>query len=193
MSLHFDHCLILIPDSVYDISLQVSQGLSREEAHCSVLAMTESFLAEHNHLFVSNDCEFTIFKSSSLAETKEYVDYYAALHELFVNDRKFNSSIQAFIDTYFLRQSQLSQTPNEHDMSCQFILAELAISACISDMGYRIAVYPGSIGLFDEISAGIHQQIPQALQRLINVGIGFRKKGGKGLALPSLSESVAEI
>lgn len=198
----FERCIILIPDSVYAISLQVSQGLNPEAANARAMQLTEDFLSEHQPQFEVSDCEFKIVRSTTLVDTTAYQAYESALFTLFRNDAKFNAAIHAFIDTYLSRQPQLTNKGPEHwqqitRLSCEFILAELAVVACIIDRGYCVSVYPGSIDLFHEISAGEHPDIPACLMKLVNVGIRFRRRGAcsdsqQGLVSPT-QESVAEL
>lgn|GEM_PF-6001427 len=192
----FKRCIILIPDSVYAVSLQVSQGLNPENAHTKAMQLTEDFLTEHRPMFQRSDCEFTIVRSATLVDSTAYQTYEAALFSLFHNNGKFNAAIHAFVDTYLSRQSKLTDKDPDHwqriiELSCEFILAELAVVACIIDRGYCVSVYPGSIDLFHDISAGEHPELPACLMQLINVGIRFRRRGASAEPLPS-SESPAE-
>lgn len=179
----------MIPDSVYAISLQVSQGLTAAAAHYASNTLTENFLAQNSYPFTTDLCNFMVVKSSSIVGSREYESYYAALIDLFSNDKKFNMAIHAFVNAYLSRQAHiLTASPTYKQrcitLSCQFILSELAIAAYVVQQGYPVSLYPGSIELFHEISAGEYPDIPASLIRLINVGIRFRRLKGNGQMKP---------
>ena len=90
MSDNFTSCLILIPDSIYELSVQVSLGISPVEAHKLVMEMTQDFLDDNREILEIENDKFNVLQSSDLIESSEYQQYCQELTNLFQTDNKFN-------------------------------------------------------------------------------------------------------
>lgn len=177
----FSKCVILIPDSVYRLSLQISHGMSEPEAVKAAARMADNFIEQSCQIFKENgDCCFTILRSRDVVTTPEYQENLNKITNLYANDDAFKQAVLRFTESFLSRKFQqpLDSVKRDRlvDLSSQFLIEELSIAACLVEQGYPVSVYPGTIEIFHEIAAGLYEGLPQPLQSLVNVGIYYKKR-----------------
>lgn len=180
ISKHFKKCTVLVGDSLHRITLQIDQGLSENQALNNALILGREYVNRESNVFecYSDACSFNFIFCSEIQETEDYVRYYEQLSSLFRSDEQFANSIKSFARTYILRRFAENSESFERyvEMSCAYLLEELAIFACLAQYDLSIMVYPGSLAIFEEISEGQHPKVPDCLKKIIHVSLRFKKR-----------------
>ncbi len=179
---HFEDCIILVPDSVYRLSLQVSHGIEETAASLLACGMADEFMRSQTPFCpaVGDRCRFTVIRSSSIVGRVDFRDYLGQLKLLLENNGPFRTSIGDFCAAFLSRKHGKSPDDPHYSrwqsLSCDFILEELAVAACLVAQGYTVSVYPGTVDIFSEIAAGLHPLLPVQLLGLVNIGIQFKRR-----------------
>lgn len=180
ISENFDNCLVFVGDSVYRLTIQVRHGVREEEAWLEAIRSGEEFMQENYSLFeqYSQSCSFKFKKTSALAKLSEFDRYYQELQSLYKNNESFQSLVNAFAQKYLNRseESQPEQVDDfRHHLGITYLLEESALIAYLVNQGWLVFVYPGSIKTFEEISEGLHPEVPEPLKQMIWVSLRLKK------------------
>jgi tRNA-dependent cyclodipeptide synthase len=181
---NFKRCAVVVGDSLHRYTLQLTRGLSAGEAASEAYTIGTSFLIENQHLFAEvEQCSFEFFRVSDLQKTPECVGYENQLAEIFSKEDDFARSIKrsalSFIDR---RRADIRQSALTRDeminLSCRYILEEMAIFSCLVEAGWEIEVYPGGeLPVLVDIARGKYPAVPKQLKRRINIELRIRAKG----------------
>ncbi len=74
------------------------------------------------------------------------------------------------VDELLQRQTRLATT---------YLLEESALFTCLAQFGWTVFVYPGSIKTFEEISEGLHPEVPSPLKQMVWVSLRLKSKSKK--------------
>lgn len=164
----FKSCLILISDSLYGLSIQMlDQKLDEQKANLLALSEAEELIKAMSDKFeVRKKCDFEILLCSEIQKYPDYEEYRQNIELYSEQEPKFKSSIQSFAKG-FLYSKQIPLSDKFIQMTCDFVIEDLAIFACISQRGYKALIYPGYLPLFIEIVNGEYPQLISQLQNLI--------------------------
>lgn len=187
ISENFSTCLVIVGDSVYRLTIEIRQGLKSNEALLKAIYDGEQFIEKNSLLFkkYSQSCQFDFQKSSQIEKQPEFTTYYQELQYLYQKNNSFQQLVNSFTQKYLNRVEKVQQETQQLDNFLQdkihlgntYILEESAFSACLIKQGWSVFVYPGSIKTFEEISEGLHPELPEPLQRMIWVSLRLKKKG----------------
>ncbi|MEM1172292.1 MAG: tRNA-dependent cyclodipeptide synthase [Cyanobacteria bacterium P01_H01_bin.35] len=174
----FKRCLILIADSLYELSLQMINP-EWEQQQATLLTDSKSqkilqILSEKIQ-FKKPD-NFEIVLSSVVQKYSGYEEYRKNLELIYKKESNFKSSVEKFSEG-FLHSKQIPSSAKNLEMTCNYVLEDLAIIACISQRGYKALVYPGYLPLFIEIANGEHPELILQLQELVYYEISLRSSG----------------
>lgn len=176
---NFSHCIVLVGDSLNRITLEI-KGLTPKRALNRALTIGQRILHEDTQIFerYAESCRFEVKLASEIFPLPECQVYYQQLRRLLVADDAFRASAQAFADIFVGKR--LQQDP-EHfryyvDMSCTYLLEELAIFAYLADRGASAFVYPGALTLLQEITEGRHLSAPDALKNLTSISLDLKRR-----------------
>ncbi len=186
ISENFQTCLVLVCDSIYRLTIEVRQEINSHDALLKAIYTGEQFIEENSFLFeqYSQSCKFDFQKASQIEKQPEFSIYYQALQCLYQENDSFQQLINSFTQKYLNRGEKGQQEIKQPDSFLQekmhlgttYILEESAFSACLIKQGWSVFVYPGSIKTFEEISEGLHPEVPEPLKQMIWVSLRLKKK-----------------
>lgn len=179
VSRNFSRCVILVGDSIHRITLEV-KGMDPERALKKALAIGQDVVHEETRLLerYSDECHFDLRLCSDIFPQPECQTYYEKLRHLLKTDERFRASARSFADVFVGRRIQQDPVRHEYyvDMSCTYLMEELAIMADVARQGVSVFVYPGALTLLQEITEGLHPAAPDALRNLTSVSLDLKRR-----------------
>ena len=181
---NFKNCLVLVCDSIYRLTIQVRQGLKEDEAWLEAISSGKKFVDRQYGWFdkYSENCIFDLLMTSEVEKESDFQIYYEELQSLYRKNRLFESMVNSFSQKYL---SRLEWEKLEHKddirkqtLATMYLLEESACIACIVKRGWPVFVYPGSIKTFEEITEGLHPEVPEPLKQMIWVSLRLKKRKG---------------
>ncbi len=120
--------------------------------------------------------------TSQIEKRSDFKSYYEELQSLYRKNEFFQSLVNSFAQTYLNRGEQLEATDElgQKHLATTYLLEESALFACLAQEGWSVFVYPGSIKTFEEISEGLHPEVPLPLQQTIWVSLRLKQKTAGG-------------
>ncbi|BAZ53967.1 hypothetical protein NIES4103_66510 [Nostoc sp. NIES-4103] len=180
ISRHFKKCTVMIGDRLHRITLQIDEGLNEEQALNKALILGREYINREGVVFERHidTCTFDVVFSSEIQKWDTYAEYYKKIQYLFAEDKKFANSVNSFARKFIERRFSASNEEFNHyiEMSCTYILEELAIFACLAESSLSAMVYPGSLYIFEEIAEGQHPSLPESLQKIIYVALSLKRR-----------------
>ncbi|TAE54075.1 MAG: tRNA-dependent cyclodipeptide synthase [Nostocales cyanobacterium] len=180
ISKHFKKCTLLIGDSIHRITMQINQGLTEYQAINKSLIIGREYIYNASYIFerYAAHCEYDVIFFSDIKKTADYLKYYEQLQCCVRQDENFYNLLQFCAKEFILRHFE---EKNENfdlyiKMSCQYLLEEIAIFACLVKYGLSIVIYPGSLGIFQELVLGNYPDIPDCLKHIIYVYLRLKRR-----------------
>ncbi|NER37298.1 MAG: hypothetical protein F6J93_25590 [Oscillatoria sp. SIO1A7] len=113
--------------------------------------------------------------TSEVEKESDFQIYYEELQSLYRKNGLFESMVNSFAQKYLsrLEWQKREQTDDirKKTLATMYLLEESACIACIVKKRWPVFVYPGSIKTFEEISEGLHPEVPEPLKQMIWVSI----------------------
>ncbi len=178
---NFNNCLVLVGDSVHRLTIQVREEVKDDEAWLKAIRTGEKFVNENYLLFqeYSEGCQFQFKMLSEIAKRSDFNIYYEELQGLYRKNESFQSMVNSFAQTYLNRVKQVEveqvQELKQKHLATTYLLEESALFTCLAKEGWITFLYPGSIKTFEEISEGLHPEVPQALRQIIWVSLRLKR------------------
>ncbi|NEO30344.1 MAG: tRNA-dependent cyclodipeptide synthase [Symploca sp. SIO3C6] len=192
ISENFQTCLVLVCDSIYRLTIEVRDGLKGDEARYQAICTGEKFINENLFLFekYSGSCRFEFKKTSQIEKQLEFEIYYEEIQYLYQQNQSFQKSVNSFVQAYLNRVKQIKDQDKQKKESLQekkylstnYFFEESALNACLVKAGWLVFVYPGSIKTFEEISEGLHPEVPEPLKQMIWVSLRLKRNAKAGNA-----------
>ena len=132
----------------------------------------------------SQSCKFEFQKTSQIEKQPEFTTYYQELQYLYQKNSSFQQLVNSFTQKYLNRGENIQNKTKHPDdflqnkmhLGTTYILEESALNTCLIKQGWSVFVYPGSIKTFEEISEGLHPEVPEPLKEMIWVSLRLKKK-----------------
>ncbi len=192
ISENFQACVVLVGDSIYRLTIEIRQGLKGDEARLEAIRTGEKFINEKFFLFekYSGSCQFKFNMTSQIEKQLEFEMYYQDFQCLYQKDQSFQGMVNSFAQTYLNRVEQVEKENKQikeslqekRHLSITYLLEESALFTCLAKEGWQVFVYPGSIKTFEEISEGLHPQVPEPLKQMIWVSLRLKRSVQAGNA-----------
>ncbi len=185
ISKNFKGCLVLVCDSIYRLTIEVTQGIKGHDAWLEAIRTGEKFVNENGLLFeqYSEKCRFDFKIASEILERSDFNIYYEELQSLYQKNESFQNMVNSFAETYLNRGEQLeiekAYQLRQKYLATTYLLEESALFTCLAKEGWQVFVYPGSIKTFEEISEGLHPKVPLPLKQMIWVSLRLKKRNAK--------------
>lgn len=182
ISENFKDCQVLVCDSIYRLTIQVRQGIREDEAWLEAISTGKNFVNQNYRLFeqYSENCRFEFVMNSEIEKQSESIRYYDELRLLYVKNELFQNTVNSFANKYLNRsQREEAEEPDDFrqtQLAITYLLEELALNAYLIQKGWLVFVYPGSIKTFEEISEGLHPEVPEPLKQMIWVSLRLKKR-----------------
>ncbi len=185
ISKNFKGCVVLVSDSIYRLTMEVRQGIKGNEAWLEAIRAGEEFVNENGLLFeqYSESCQFEFRMASEIGKRSDFNIYYEELQNLYQKNESFQTMVNSFAQKYLNRgeevvTEQLGELRQKY-LATTYLLEESALFTCLAKEGWLAFVYPGSIKTFEEISEGLHPEVPEALKQMIWVSLRLKKRNAK--------------
>ncbi|HKX31515.1 MAG TPA: tRNA-dependent cyclodipeptide synthase [Blastocatellia bacterium] len=179
---NFGGCAIFVADSIHRLTLQITRNLSPHEAKEEAYRLGSRFLEENRDLFANqNGCRFELLRASSVERMSESAEAKKVLESLFRTNTEFASSIKStaasFIDRRFKNQTEFCVDRSEMmNLSCLYLIEEIALFSCLVKMGWGIDVYPGEeLPVLIEIAEGKYPDVPAELRSRVNIALKLKR------------------
>ena len=182
ISENFKTCIVLVCDSIYRLTIEVREGLKGNEGWSEAIRTGEKFVNENSFLFeqYSQSCRFEFRFASQIEKRSDFKSYYEELQSLYRKNEPFQSLINSFARTYLNRTEQVEKEQvdelGQKHLATTYLLEESALFTCLAKEGWSVLVYPGSIKTFEEISEGLHPEVPLPLQQTVWVSLRLKQK-----------------
>jgi len=173
---NFDKCLVVVGDYLRRYNEHILYGLENDAALKAALGVGDAFMLRTNKLFQKFDDEkIQLARWKQCLDTVEYERSKAVLDELFACEPDFKASVQKDAFSFAKRQTKRKSSlavPMEEaiDISCEYLLEEIAVFSALSEQGWKVELYPGpELHVLADIAKGIFPNIPQGLKERVNV------------------------
>lgn len=171
----FDQCLVIVGDHLCRYNERILNGLKDDEAIKVAQESGDSFILTTRELFQqlpSGKIRLTRWKSQ--LETDEYKKSKAILDHLFISDPAFRASVEKDARSFVTRQAKQDrlaiQPPQAVELSCQYLLEEIAVFSALAQQGWQVELYPGpELRVLVEVAKGKYSTIPEGLKKRISV------------------------
>ncbi len=150
-SSRFDECTLLVGDSIYRLTLCLSEGISEDEAWERSLRMGAHYVRENAPLLPSSG-NVSFLLCSELSGKPGVRSAYEVLLGIYQENTVFRNSVQGFARSYGERVDIAPQAGFCHAQ--QYLLEELALFSHLVGMGSRLILYAGNIQTVADIAAG---------------------------------------
>lgn len=188
ISNRFSNCVFLLGDSIHRLTLQIRKELNAEDSLNHALGLGDYYLRTHQHMLVNTKTNepFDIIRGTEIYNNCDVIEFRDALQALFDKEEKFFESVRGFSRQFILRADSFDILATEHalNLSCRYVIEELADTCYMISQGHKTLVYPGSLAIFEQISNGCFDNLPSELNELVNIGLRLKRRGKKQLIQP---------
>lgn len=181
---NFDQSLVVTGDYLRRYNEQIFNGLGVDEAIKAAQDAGDSFILQTSKVFEQLPCEkISVTRWKPCLETDEYKKSKAILDELFNSDPNFKTAVVKDAFSFAKRQTKQKQPlavsmEEAIELSCQYLLEEIAVFSSLSEQGWNVELYPGpELRVLVEIAKGKYSHIPEGLKKRINVELQICKSG----------------
>jgi len=175
---HYSECVVMLGDGLHRITLQLDYNASEIEALEHSKWLARDFAYSQLSVFGLREfgCRFDFVFCSEIQKTPCYLNYFSDLNALYWDNKEFQNSFRAFSSEFLRRKPQRQEHSDNHvEMSCRYLLEELAVICCLSQDSPCTFVYPGSLTILAEIAEGKHPRVPECLQHLDYVELKLKR------------------
>lgn len=186
ISQNFTACVVLVGDSVYRLTVEVRERLKGNEARLEAFQTGQEFINKNSMLFeqYSESCSFEFRLASQIEKQSDFKIYYEELQGLYGKNESFQSLVNSFAQIYLNRGKEVELEEadefGQKHLATTYLLEESALFTCLVKEGWSVIVYPGSIKTFEEISEGLHPEVPLPLQQMLWVSLRLQPKTTSG-------------
>jgi tRNA-dependent cyclodipeptide synthase len=175
---HYSSCVVMLGDGLYRITLQLDSDLPENEALEHSKWLARDFVHSQLPVFIlkKSGCRFDFKFASEIQSTDCYSRYYSQMYSLFRNNEQFRDSCSAFARQFLQRKPQRQKNAKHVEMSCRYLLEELAVICCLAHDSPCSFIYPGSLSILEEIADGKHPEVPRSLLNIDYVKLKLKTR-----------------
>ena len=174
----FTNCVVMVGDSLHRINLQLDAGLPESAALEQAQWLGRNFVHSQHSVFFGDEPDqfFRFVYCSDIQQSQEYAGYYQSIVALHRDNPGFKEAFYQFAEFFVKRRSpQPEMAERDVEMSCRYLMEELAIISCLAQESTRTFVYPGSLTILDEIASGKHPDVPSGLLEMDYVELKLKR------------------
>ena len=172
----FDHCLVVTGDYLRRHNELILNGLDDERAAAAAVASGDEFIEKTRDIFAATDSDrIEMIRWRDCLAFAEYQRSRAALDELFAANEAFREAVGRDAAGFVERQKDRNRSlaVNEDraiEISCEYLLEEIAVFSALSERGWNVELYPGpELHVLADVATGRFGDITQGLKDRINV------------------------
>lgn len=173
---NFDKCLVVIGDYLGRFNEHILNGLQGEAAIEAAQAAGDLFMLRTRKLFEQLPKEkIHLTRWKSQLQSNEYNSSKATLDNLFEVDSAFRTSVEREAFSFVKRQRKQNRalavgTEEATNLSCEYLLEEIAVFSALSEQGWQVELYPGpELRVLIDMARGKYRPIPEGLKKRVNV------------------------
>lgn len=179
---NFDQCLVVIGDYLCRFNSYIFDGLKDDAAVKVAKEAGDSFVLKTSEMFQQFPTEkIRLTRWKPCLDSAKYKKSKAIMDELFASDSDFRASVEKDASSFMRRQTRRNQTlavsrEKAIELSCQYLLEEIAVFSALSEQGWKVELYPGpELHVLVDIAKGKYSRIPPGLKQRINVELLIRE------------------
>ncbi len=172
----FEHCLVVTGDYLRRHNELILNGLDDERAAAAATASGDEFIEKTRDIFAATDSDrIEMIRWRDCLAFAEYQRSRATLDELFAANEEFREAVGrdavGFVERQRDRNRSLAVDENRAiEISCEYLLEEIAVFSALSERGWHVELYPGpELHVLVDVAAGRFGDITQGLKDRINV------------------------
>ncbi len=177
ISQHFSRCVLVLADSIYRYTFQVTNKVNIEAGRAAALKLGGQFVDDYQEIInrYRESCDFQWVKMSEIEQCPNFAHYHQSYQQLYHNDQQFhqqmNSEAQSYLSALADAQTLLHPLEKAQNiaLSAEYFLEESAIFTCMCANGEHTLLYPGTIKPLQILSEGVMPGIPEPIRKLILV------------------------
>lgn len=181
---NFSRCILVVADSIYRHTLQITEHIAPEEGCVEALKLGADFIAEHRAIVdqYRDECEFEWRCMSQIEQHPEFSCYHQAYHDLYEHDGHVQAAINDEAHKYLAGLSRDAgstgslSTEQSVAVSAKYLLEESAIFTCLCEQGEPVFVYPGTIKPLLIFSQYDGAGVPEPIRKLVMVRLNLSTK-----------------
>lgn len=177
---HFNNTLVIVGDLLQRHNKMFLENMTMGEAACSAITEGDVFLQQHKDIFGSfEEKKIQIKRWSQLTKTDEFLEYQSGLKKLSEQNAEFCDAIRedadSFIHSRISRGARIGNISLATELSCKYLLEEIAVFAVLVNKGWTVDVYPGpELSALSKITAGKINGVPDIFSKRVNIEIDFK-------------------
>ncbi len=172
----FEHCLVVAGDYLRRHNEFILNGLDRERAAAAAVSAGDEFIEKTRDIFAEMDGDkVELIRWRQCLGYVEYEHSRTALDKLFAADEAFREAVGRDAVGFVERQRDRNRSlavdeAGAIEISCEYLLEEIAVFSALSARGWHVELYPGpELHVLEDVAAGRFADIPQGLRERINV------------------------
>ncbi len=178
----FKSCDIIICDSLQRHTLEVNNGLSKEEAYKESIKLGDQWLYRNKDYIYDLSIPFKIIRWDQWLKKESYSDSKVLVDSLFLKNCRYNNAFvmasRKFVDRYKLKQQKYIDYDYLSNKCIEYLKEECAVTPVWIEEKYDFIVYPGK--RTDAMMAAYRYQIePLKTDLLTWVHVNFKRKCAK--------------
>ena len=173
---HFDECLVVVGDHLRRFNEQMLNGLEGADAIDAARRVGDEFVRRSAEVFEKlPENKVTVCRWQGCLDSEEYKRSREVVDRLFEQEDEFRAAVERDAYSFVKRQRRQGQdfavsTEKAIELSCQYLLEEIAVFGALAEQGWRVELYPGpELRVLVDIAKGKYSRIPQGLKERINV------------------------
>jgi len=172
----FEHCLVVTGDYLRRHNELILNGLDMERAAAAAVSAGDEFIEKTRDIFAEMDGDkVELIRWRDCLAFAEYEHSRAALDKLFAGDEAFREAVGrdavGFVERQRNRNRSLAVDEDRAiEISCKYLLEEIAVFSALSERGWHVELYPGpELHVLADVATGRFGDITPGLKDRINV------------------------
>ncbi len=179
----FEKCLVIVGDHLCRFNEQIINGPDNSLADKLAEKLGDSFIKQTKGLFSQLPAKkFKLTRWKEHLHTEQFKKAKIIIDELSRSNEDFNSSVkydaQSFVGRLKKRHQNMAVDMEEAiNLSCKYILEEVAVFSSLSEQGWTVELYPGSeLRVLVEVANGKYPSVPKGLKTRVNVELKIHRQ-----------------
>lgn len=174
----FQHCDILIDDSIQRYTYMIGTGLSEEKAYGQAITEGDSWIDRNIQFYSKLTISHRIIRWDDWTSMKMYQFFNKQIIDLYNNNltyqTAFNQNIHLFLERFKANSDLVFNYDEAYSLCQRYLLEECSVMCLWAEQGYDFEVYPN--GRNNAMAATFEFLISQAYpNKLHSVSLRFKK------------------
>jgi tRNA-dependent cyclodipeptide synthase len=179
----FDHTLVIVGDYLSRFNERIQNDCDLDKAGVLAEGLGDSFIMRTKMIFDNLPAEkVRLTRWKEHLQHEEYRDAKKTIDELFKTNEEFRASVEydalSFVKRHKKRNLNIAVGMEEAiELSCEYILEEVAVFNLLSQRGWGVELYPGpELRVLAEVAKGLYPAVPVGLKTRVNVELKIDRR-----------------